>query len=79
MNNSDEFRREGLSVFEACAVAGIGRTKLYEAIATGALVARKFGKRRIILRDDLRQFLNSLPVVKSESTKAASANSWGTA
>jgi excisionase family DNA binding protein len=62
MNTSDVFQREGLSVFEACAVAGIGRTKLYEAIATGELVARKFGKRRIILRDDLRQFLAALPV-----------------
>lgn len=56
------FQREGLSIFEACAVAGIGRTKLYEAIASGELVARKFGKRRIILRDDLRQFLTELPV-----------------
>jgi excisionase family DNA binding protein len=43
---TQEFQREGLSVFEACAVAGIGRTKLYEAIATGELVARKFGNSR---------------------------------
>ena len=52
---------EGLSVVEACAVAGIGRSKLYEAIATGSLKARKWGKRTLILRDDLRQFLASLP------------------
>jgi excisionase family DNA binding protein len=63
MNESENFAREGLSVFEACAVAGIGRTKLYEAIASGDLVARKFGKRRIILRGDLRDFLASLPIV----------------
>lgn len=62
MNTNHEFQREGLSIFEACAVAGIGRTKLYYAIQTGELIARKFGKRRIILRDDLRQFLTSLPI-----------------
>jgi excisionase family DNA binding protein len=53
--------REGFSIAEACAVAGIGRTKLYQAIADGTLLARKFGKRTIILRTDLRAFLASLP------------------
>ena len=53
--------QEGLSVAEACEVAGIGRTKLYEAIADGRLKARKLGKRTLILRDDLRQFLAALP------------------
>jgi excisionase family DNA binding protein len=52
---------QGLSISEACAFAGIGRTKLYEAIADGSLKARKFGKRTIILRDELREFLASLP------------------
>jgi hypothetical protein len=61
MNANQEFQREGLSVFEASAISGVGRTKLYEAMATGQLIARKYGKRRIILRDDLRQFLTSLP------------------
>jgi excisionase family DNA binding protein len=63
MKIAEEFRREGLSVAEACAIAGIGRTKLYEAIGEGSLVARKFGKRRLILRDDLRAFLAGLPIV----------------
>ena len=71
MNTNQEFQREGLSVFEACAVAGIGRTKLYEAIATGELVARKLGKRRIILRDDLRQFLTSLPIAARHTNENA--------
>jgi excisionase family DNA binding protein len=39
----EELRREGLSVVEACRIAGIGRTKVYEAIADGRLKARKFG------------------------------------
>ena len=54
---------EGLSVTEACAIAGIGRSKLYEVISNGSLKARKLGKRTLILRDDLRQFLAALPPV----------------
>jgi excisionase family DNA binding protein len=54
-------QREGLSISEACAVAGIGRTKIYQAITDGSLKARKCGKRTLILRDELRHFLASLP------------------
>jgi excisionase family DNA binding protein len=61
MNNDPAIQREGLSIAEASAAAGIGRTKLYEAIADGRLMARKLGKRTLILRDDLRQFLAALP------------------
>jgi excisionase family DNA binding protein len=53
--------KQGLTVAEASHVAGIGRTKLYEAMADGRLKARKMGKRRLILRDDLRKFLQALP------------------
>jgi excisionase family DNA binding protein len=66
MNTTDEFQREGLSVAEACTIAGIGRTKIYEAINEGTLRARKYGKRRIILRDDLRKFLFELPSVSQD-------------
>ena len=61
--NSDliHMPREGLSVAEACAVAGIGRTKIYQAISEGSLKARKCGKRTLVLRDDLRDFLAALP------------------
>jgi excisionase family DNA binding protein len=40
--------REGLSISEACAMAGIGRTKIYEAISDGSLKARKCGNGRLI-------------------------------
>lgn len=56
-----DLQREGLSIAEACAVAGIGRTKIYEAISAGNLKARKLGKRTLVLRDDLRAFLAALP------------------
>lgn len=53
---------EGLSVIEACAVSGIGRNGLYAAVNSGKLKARKYGKRTIILRNDLAEFLSALPV-----------------
>jgi excisionase family DNA binding protein len=60
----NELQAEGLTLSEASIVSGIGRTKLYEAIANGELKARKFGARTIILRDDLVGFLKSLPEVQ---------------
>jgi excisionase family DNA binding protein len=59
-----ELQPEGLSILEACRIAGIGRTKIYQAIADKSLKARKFGKRTIILRDDLQDFLAALPLVE---------------
>jgi excisionase family DNA binding protein len=67
MNDSTtSLPRQGLSISEACAVAGIGRTKIYEAIAAGELVARKYGKRTLILRGDLQHFLINLPTVQAD-------------
>ena len=58
--------KQGLSVAEASHVAGIGRTKLYEAIGAGQLAVRKFGKRTIVLREDLACFLAALSVTNVE-------------
>ncbi len=38
-----------------------GRTQVYAAIRCGALKARKIGRRTVILDDDLRAWLASLP------------------
>ena len=43
------------------AIAGIGRTKIYQAINDGHLKARKYGKRTLILRSELHEFLANLP------------------
>lgn len=59
--SNEELRREALTISEACAVTGLGKTKLYEVIAAGKLKVRKCGKRSLVLRDDLRDFLASLP------------------
>lgn len=61
-----------LSIEEARAATGIGRTKLYAAINAGQLKARKFGKRTIILRDDLNAFLSSLENYPATTREAQS-------
>jgi Helix-turn-helix domain len=58
--------KEALSINETCDVSGFGKTKIYVAISAGQLVARKFGKRTIILREDLSRFLAALPVANDE-------------
>ncbi len=49
------------SINEAVEVSGRSRTMVYEALKHGRLVARKDGRRTIILADDLRAWLEALP------------------
>jgi excisionase family DNA binding protein len=49
------------TIREACEASGIGRTSLYELLKSGALRARKHGKRTLILHKDLNRWLDSLP------------------
>jgi excisionase family DNA binding protein len=55
-----------LSIDEACARSGVGRTTIYDMINTGKLIARKCGRRTLILADDLQRCLESLPPVKTK-------------
>jgi Helix-turn-helix domain len=55
------------SIAEAYSVARAGRTALYEAIRSGALRAVKRGRRTIVLADDLRRYLESLPAVEPKA------------
>lgn len=59
------------SVSEACKCAKISRTVLYEVIKSGALIARKRGKRTLILHDDLCRYLQSLPTFNSNEAPDA--------
>jgi excisionase family DNA binding protein len=52
-----------LTVVEACTAARVGKTALYEAIATGALIARKHGRRTLVLPADLKRWLERLPTI----------------
>jgi excisionase family DNA binding protein len=58
------------SVPHACSMAGAGRTALYEAINSGALRAVKRGRRTLILDEDLRRWLQSLPSIQAKRSGA---------
>lgn len=64
---------EAMSIREAARISGIGMTALYAALARGDLKARKFGRRTIVLREDLRAFLDHLPAFRSEASGARAA------
>lgn len=57
------------SIADACMRSGIGRTAIYDMIKTGQLTAHKRGRRTLILVDDLRRCLESLPSVNSKPNK----------
>lgn len=50
-----------LSIAQTTRMLGIGRSTLYNLIKDGQLPIRKLGKRTLILREDLDQFIASLP------------------
>ena len=56
-----EARRRAHSVDSAAKIIGAGRDGIYKAIREGQLKARKFGRRTLILDEDLTEFLRSLP------------------
>ena len=48
------------SIEQVSEITSIGRTKIYEYINQGLLKARKVGKRTLILKRDLDDFLENL-------------------
>ena len=58
-----------MTIKDVCAVTGIGRTKIYEAINTGALKARKLDKRTLVLQDDLAAYLAGLEVYEPKAAQ----------
>ena len=50
-----------LSVRDFCRWSSLGRTAVYEEIGRGRLKARKVGRRTIILFEDARRWLDTLP------------------
>jgi excisionase family DNA binding protein len=67
-------KNEGLTVVpiaytikEVCSLSRVGKTTLYAAIGRGELVARKLGKKTLILEEDFRRWIEALPIIDSAS------------
>jgi excisionase family DNA binding protein len=77
LNNRQPIEPLAFSIEQACAAAGVGRSKLYLAVQSGDLRARKLGKKTLILRDDLRAWLESLPSFTPWSSPSGAAPTAG--
>ncbi len=58
------YENEGMSITDTVAESGQGRTSIYKAIKNGELIARKAGRRTIILRGDFARYMRALPAIR---------------
>ena len=61
------------SIPAAVKAAGIGRTSLYELIASGDIEARKFGAKTLIMAASLRNYVACLPAADIRAGQARPA------
>lgn len=62
---TDRETKAFLTVSEWCKATGSGRNRFYHELNSGRLVARKYGRRTIVLREDFLVWLRSLPLATS--------------
>jgi excisionase family DNA binding protein len=51
------------TIHEVMARTSLGRDAIYRAIREQKLIAKKFGKRTLVVASDLERFLETLPTV----------------
>ena len=59
------------TIAEAVKVTGFARTRLYDLASEGKITFRRAGRRTVILADDLRTLLASLPAAPIRVKSAA--------
>ena len=71
MSMSDDTGPRAFSIDEVAKRAKKCRDRVYDAIHSGDLIARKDGRRTIMLADDLDAYLNKLPLFEPKAKTAA--------
>jgi len=71
MKPTDLTKPLALSIEEVRKLTGLGRTKIYSLIGSGELIARKIGKRTVVLRTDLETWLGGLQPCPPKGTGQA--------
>lgn len=61
-----------LTIAEVAREGRISRRQVYRELKQGKLIARKSGKRTLVLAADFKAWLASLPVAKLEAARDAS-------
>ena len=56
-----ETAKLGFTIDESCEASSLGRTAIYQAISDGKLIAKKAGRRTVILPKHLAAYLDNLP------------------
>ena len=69
--NSDISKKLAYSVPEFCAVASIGRSLVYDEIASGRLKTFKVGRRRLIPATEGQRWMESLIAAEAAEPEAA--------
>jgi hypothetical protein len=64
--------KDALTISQIQEAGGPCRTKTYDLISSGKLKAKKDGRRTLILREDWRAYLDSLPEFPSQTDKSTS-------
>lgn len=59
MTNTNEIKPLAVSPSDAAKIAGIGRTKLYDEIASSRIRSLKVGKRRLITVEAIKDWLQA--------------------
>lgn len=72
--NTSQAEAIAYSVTDAASKAGIGRSTLYNAISAGELLARKVGKRTVVLHADLQRWIESAPIYSNTTKTDCAAN-----
>jgi excisionase family DNA binding protein len=75
MSQSQDFEKLALSIPEFCTAVGIGRSRTYEEIKAGRLRILKCGRRTLIAREAVTEWLGQLSGTSNTPAVSAAAGS----